>query len=87
MTSIDKVYENLNKFTKNEIQDFFEAFFTKMELKSLEDRIAIANCLANGMTQAKICEQLNVSASKVTAGSKEYQYGKGKIIFDKISKL
>ena len=47
MTNIDKVYENLNKFTKNEIQDFFEAFFTKMELKNLEDRIAIANCLSS----------------------------------------
>lgn len=54
--------------------ELFELFFTMHERKMLEDRYRIVKALLmSGLTQREIAEQLRVSITKMTDGSKALQ--------------
>lgn len=51
--------------------------FTPQEIDSLAERWQLVQALAKGTPQRDIADQLDVSISKITRGSRVLQYGKG----------
>jgi Trp operon repressor len=77
--------ERIQYFTVEEIELFFQAFFTSSEIIELCDRVKIVQGLVSGKTQRQIAQDVGVSSTKVTAGSKEIQFGVGKEVFKKFN--
>ena len=67
--------------SKADFENFFCAFFTPAERKTLEDRVQIVEQLLEGHSQREIAKSLGVSVSQVSRGSAELQFGAGKDFF------
>jgi TrpR family trp operon transcriptional repressor len=63
--------------TKAELEDLITDLFTPAERKDLWERWCIVDLLFKGIAQRDIRDQLGVSISKVTRGSRELQFGTG----------
>ncbi len=63
--------------TEKEAQMLLEDILTPQELASLVERWQLIQQLDAGVPQREIAEDLGVSISKITRGSRMLQYGKG----------
>lgn len=86
-SNLKSISSKLSKLSEEETYLFLKAFFTPAELRDLADRVLIVEGLVKGKSQRKISEEVGVSVSKVTAGSREFQFGSGKDIFEKFINL
>lgn len=85
--ALSLIANKVSKLTEHEINLFFRAFFTPSELVELCNRVSIVDGLVNNKSQRKISEELGISASTVTSGSRELKFGYGKQIFEKFTRL
>ncbi len=60
-----------------ELEELITDWFTPAERKDLYERWCIVDMLLRGNSQRDIRDQLKVSISKVTRGSRELQFGTG----------
>ncbi|MDA1209272.1 MAG: Trp family transcriptional regulator [bacterium] len=63
--------------SEKEAADFLKDILTPQELDSVVERWQEVQLLAQGVPQRKIAEQLGISISKITRGSRALQYGTG----------
>lgn len=61
--------------SREEMEDLLIDWFTPAERKDLWERWRIVDMLLCGKSQREIRDELKVSISKVTRGSRELQYG------------
>ena len=83
---IKRISDNLSSFSSEEIALFLQAFLTDQELEALKNRYNLVEELLRGKSQREISEELGVSISQITRGSRELKYGTGKEIFYKCFK-
>lgn len=63
--------------TSKEASVLLKDLLTPQEMESLAERWQLVQLLAKGISQREIAENLNISISKVTRGSRVLQYGAG----------
>ena len=61
---------------KDNLDGFLEDMMTPQEIEALDERIKIMHALAAGKTQREIAEELEVSITTVSRGSRILQYGR-----------
>ncbi len=66
-----------------EIEDFFQSFFTPKERDTLEGRVALIDLLLQKVPQRIIAKKLGISFTQITRGSHELKEGIGKDFFPK----
>ncbi len=81
--TIKTLSKKLETLSAEEIEHFFQAFFTEKERSTLEGRMNIINQLLQGIPQRKIAQDLGLSFSQITRGSHELKNGVGKTFFPK----
>ena len=63
--------------TRAETRDLLQDLLTPQELDSLAERWQEVQALASGKPQRQIAEELGLSISKITRGSRVLRYGAG----------
>lgn len=61
---------------KDDLDGFLEDMMTPQEIEALDERIKIMHALAAGKTQREIAEELALSITTVSRGSRILQYGR-----------
>ena len=61
---------------KDDLDGFLEDMMTPQEIEALDERIKIMHALAAGKTQREIAEELELSITTVSRGSRILQYGR-----------
>ncbi len=61
---------------KDNLDGFLEDMMTPQEIEALDERIKIMHALAAGKTQREIAEELELSITTVSRGSRILQYGR-----------
>lgn len=61
---------------KDDLDGFLEDMMTPQEIEALDERIKIMHALATGKTQREIAEELEISITTVSRGSRILQYGR-----------
>ncbi|MCB9807195.1 helix-turn-helix domain-containing protein [Candidatus Peribacteria bacterium] len=61
---------------KDDFDGFLEDMMTPQEIEALDERIKIMHALAAGKTQRDIAEELGISITTVSRGSRILQYGR-----------
>ena len=61
---------------KDDLDGFLEDMMTPQEIEVLDERIKIMHALAAGKTQREIAEELELSITTVSRGSRILQYGR-----------
>lgn len=61
---------------KDDLDGFIEDMMTPQEIEALDERIKIMHALAAGKTQREIAEELELSITTVSRGSRILQYGR-----------
>lgn len=61
---------------KDDLDGFLEDVMTPQEIEALDERIKIMHALAAGKTQREIAEELELSITTVSRGSRILQYGR-----------
>ncbi|MBP7823492.1 helix-turn-helix domain-containing protein [Candidatus Gracilibacteria bacterium] len=64
------------KRRKDNLDGFLEDMMTPQEIEALDERIKIMHALAAGKTQREIAEELELSITTVSRGSRILQYGR-----------
>ena len=64
------------KCHKDNLDGFLEDMMTPQEIEALDERIKIMHALAAGKTQREIAEELELSITTVSRGSRTLQYGR-----------
>ena len=64
------------KCHKDNLDGFLEDMMTPQEIEALDERIKIMHALAAGKTQREIAEELELSITTVSRGSRILQYGR-----------
>ena len=64
------------KCHKDNLDGFLEDMMTPQEIEALDERIIIMHALAAGKTQREIAEELELSITTVSRGSRILQYGR-----------
>jgi Trp operon repressor len=64
------------KRRKDDLDGFLEDMMTPQEIEALDERIKIMYALAAGKTQREIAEELELSITTVSRGSRILQYGR-----------
>ncbi len=59
---------------KNSLDGFLEDILSPQEIETLDERIKIMHALASGKTQREIAEELELSITTVSRGSRILQY-------------
>lgn len=59
-----------------DLDGFIEDIMTPQEIEALDERIKIMHALAAGKTQREIAEELELSITTVSRGSRILQYGR-----------
>lgn len=60
----------------DDLDGFLEDMMTPQEIEALDERIKIMHALAAGKTQREIAEELELSITTVSRGSRIMQYGR-----------
>jgi indole-3-glycerol phosphate synthase len=76
----------ITKLSQEDVYLMLEAFLTPQELDTLAMRYSLIEKLISGEPQRKIAQELGVSISQISRGSRELQYGAGSKIFPKLFK-
>ena len=61
---------------KDNLDGFLEDMLTPQEIEALDERIKIMHALVAGKTQREIAEELELSITTVSRGSRILQYGR-----------
>lgn len=61
---------------QDDLDGFLEDMLTPQEIEALDERIKIMHALASGKTQREIAEELGISITTVSRGSRILQYGR-----------
>lgn len=61
---------------KDDLDGFLEDMMTPQEIEALDERIKIMHALIDGKTQREIAEDLGLSITTVSRGSRILQYGR-----------
>ena len=61
---------------KDDLDGFLEDMLTPQEIEALDERIKIMHALVAGKTQRQIAEELELSITTVSRGSRILQYGR-----------
>lgn len=61
---------------KDNLDGFLEDMMTPQEIEALVERIKIMHALSGGKTQREIAEELELSITTVSRGSRILQYGR-----------
>jgi Trp operon repressor len=64
------------KCHQDDLDGFLEDMMTPQEIEALDERIKIMHALAAGKTQREIAEELKLSITTVSRGSRILQYGR-----------
>jgi len=77
-----KHYQELYKLfislkSKKEVELLLKDILTPQELDNIVERWQLIKMIAQGKPQRKIKNNLGISISKITRGSKEFKYGHG----------
>lgn len=64
------------KHYKDDIDGFLEDMMTPQEIEALDERIKVMHALVAGKTQREIAEELELSITTVSRGSRILQYGR-----------
>lgn len=64
------------KCHQDDLDGFLEDMMTPQEIEALDERIKIMHALAAGKTQREIAEELELSITTVSRGSRILQYGR-----------
>ncbi|MEN9782233.1 MAG: hypothetical protein RL208_383 [Pseudomonadota bacterium] len=81
---VDELSEKITKLSKDDVSLLLEAFLTPQELDTLAMRYSLIEKLISGEPQRRVSEELGISISKISRGSRELQYGVGSKIFPKL---
>ena len=60
----------------DDLDSFLEDMMTPQEIEALDERIKIMHALTAGKTQREIAEELELSITTVSRGSRILQYGR-----------
>ncbi|MBP6921438.1 helix-turn-helix domain-containing protein [Candidatus Gracilibacteria bacterium] len=69
------IITELNHY-KDNLDGFLEDILTPQEIEALDERIKIMHALVAGKTQREIAEELELSITTVSRGSRILQYGR-----------
>lgn len=61
---------------KNDLDGFLEDILTPQEIEAIDERLKIMHGLTSGKTQREIAEELELSITTVSRGSRILQYGR-----------
>jgi len=67
--------------TPKEAEMLLKDMFTPQELDSIAERWELIQMLAQGVPQREVAEELGISISKITRGSRMLQYGSGGFMY------
>ncbi len=69
------IIAELNHY-KDNLDGFLEDTMTPQEIEALDERIKVMHALVAGKTQREIAEELELSITTVSRGSRILQYGR-----------
>lgn len=69
------IIAELNHY-KDNLDGFLEDMMTPQEIEALDERIKVMHALVAGKTQREIAEELELSITTVSRGSRILQYGR-----------
>ncbi len=61
---------------KDDLDGFIEDILTPQEIETIDERIKLMHALVAGKTQREIAEELGISITTVSRGSRILQYGR-----------
>ncbi len=64
------------QYHKSDLDGFLEDILSPQEIETIDERIKIMHALVAGKTQREIAEELELSITTVSRGSRILQYGR-----------
>lgn len=69
------IIDELKKY-KDDLDGFLEDILSPQEIETIDERIKVMHALVAGKTQREIAEELDISITTVSRGSRILQYGR-----------
>lgn len=71
----ENIIKELSRHT-DDLDGFLEDILSPQEIETLDERIKVLHALGAGKTQREIAEELGISITTVSRGSRILQYGR-----------